>query len=86
MTGANRYDSSEMAPILDAIPPLSTGRRGQPRRRPDKLHANKAYEVKARRQERRAHGIVPRIARKGIESSEQLGRHRWVVDPSTGLG
>lgn len=24
-------------------------------------------------------GIVPRIARKGIESSEKLGRHRWVV-------
>ena len=25
-------------------------------------------------------GITPRIARKGIESSEKLGRHRWVVE------
>jgi hypothetical protein len=23
---------------------------------------------------------VPRIARRGIESSERLGRHRWVVE------
>jgi IS5 family transposase len=72
-----------MAPTLDAIPPVSTGRRG---RRPDKLHADKAYDAKARRQECRARGIVPRIARKGIQSSERLGRHRWVVDPSTGSG
>ena len=24
--------------------------------------------------------LTPRIARKGIESSERLGRHRWVVE------
>ncbi|WP_156383797.1 IS5 family transposase [Methylobacterium sp. Leaf456] len=80
LTEANRHDSPQMAPTLDAIPPLSTGRRGRPRRRPDKLHADKAYDAKARRQECRARGIVPRIARKGIESSEKLGRHRWVVE------
>lgn len=79
LTGANRHDSPEMALPLDAIPPLSTGQRGRPRRRPDKLPADKAYEAKARRQECRARGIVPRIARKGIESSEKRGRHRWVV-------
>ena len=28
----------------------------------------------------RKRGIVPRIARRGIESSERLGRHRWVVE------
>jgi len=30
-------------------------------------------------QECRARGIVPRIAPKGIQNSERLGRHRWVV-------
>ncbi|GJE71707.1 hypothetical protein CHKEEEPN_3254 [Methylorubrum podarium] len=25
-------------------------------------------------------GIVPRIARKGIETSQKLGRRRWVVE------
>lgn len=72
-----------MASTLDAIPPLRNGRRGRPRRRPGKVHADKAYDAKARRQECRARGIVPRIARKGIESSERLGRrvvertHAW---------
>lgn len=28
----------------------------------------------------RRRGIRPRIARKGIESSLRLGRHRWVVE------
>ena len=69
-----------MARTLDAIPPLRNGRRGRPRRRPGKLHAAKAYDARARRQECRARGIVPRIARKGIGSSERLERHRWVVE------
>lgn len=64
-----------MAPRLDAIPPVR-GKRG----RPDKLHADKAYDARARRQECRARGILPRIARHGIESSRKLGRHRWVVE------
>ena len=25
-------------------------------------------------------GITPRIARRGVEPSERLGRHRWVVE------
>lgn len=28
----------------------------------------------------RSRGITPRIARRGIESSERLGRYRWVVE------
>ena len=69
-----------MAPTLDAIPSLRSGRRGRPRRRPNKLHADKAYDAKARRQECHARAIVSRIARKGLDSSERLGRHRWVVE------
>ena len=66
LSGANRHDSPMLAPTLDAIPPLRNGQRGRPRCRPDKLHADKAYDAKPRRQECRARGIVPRIARKGI--------------------
>ncbi|MCJ2020814.1 IS5 family transposase [Methylobacterium sp. E-065] len=79
-SGANRHESVMMAATLDAIPPLRSGRRGRPRRRPDKLHADKAYDARRRRHEYRARGIMPRIARPGIESSERLGRHRWVVE------
>ncbi len=28
----------------------------------------------------RQRGITPRIARRGVESSERLGRFRWVVE------
>jgi IS5 family transposase len=61
------------------VPPLR-GRPGRPRRRPDKLHADKAYDHRRNRQECRDRGITPRIARRGVESSERLGRHRWVVE------
>ena len=40
LSGANRHDSVMMAATLDAIPSMRSGRRGRPRRRPDKLHAD----------------------------------------------
>jgi hypothetical protein len=30
----------------------------------------------------RRRGILPRIARRGIDSSERLGRYRWIVERS----
>lgn len=68
-----------MIPLLDSVSPVR-GRRGRPRHRPAKLHADKAYDVRALRDEVRRRGIAVRIARKGVESSERLGRHRWVVE------
>jgi hypothetical protein len=59
---------------------VDTGQRGRPRHRPDKLHADKAYDVRALRAEVRRRGIAVRIAHKGVESSEKLGRHRWIVE------
>src|SRR5215213_1809173 len=64
---------------VDAIPPIKRPR-GRPRRRPDKLHADKAYDARKRRAALRRRGITPRIARKGIDSKTRLGRHRWVVE------
>jgi transposase len=47
-----------------------------------KLHADKAYDSSDLRRSLRARGITPRIGRRGIDSSERLGRHRWVVERS----
>jgi IS5 family transposase len=80
LSGADRHDSAMLAPTLDAIPPVRSGRRGRPRRRPAKLHADKAYDHRRNRRECRERGIRPRIARRGVETSERLGRHRWVVE------
>ena len=79
ITGANRHESVVFEGVIDAVPPIKrpTGHR---RRRPDKLHADKAYDIpRCRRALTRRH-IKVRIARKGVESKERLGRHRWVVE------
>jgi IS5 family transposase len=66
-------------PLLDAVPPIRQCA-GRPRRRPAKLHADKGYDYDRCRRAARRRGITPRIARRGVESSERLGRHRWVVE------
>ena len=79
LTGANRHDSVVFEELVDGVPPIKQ-RRGRPRKRPDKLHADKAYDIpRCRRFLHRRH-IKVRIARKGIESRDKLGRHRWVVE------
>jgi hypothetical protein len=59
---------------------------GVPRKRPAKLHADKGYDYPECRELLRARNIVPRIARKGIESPKRLGRHRYVVERCTDRG
>jgi IS5 family transposase len=54
--------------------------RGRTRKRPENLYADKAYDFPRCRKALRKRGITPRIARRGIESSERLGWHRWVVE------
>jgi len=68
--------------VVDAIPPVigPRGKPGPPRRRPAKLHADKAYDFSDLRRSLHIRGITPRIARRGIDSSERLGRHRWVAE------
>jgi transposase len=65
--------------VLDDIPPIRmpTGRR---RRRPGKVHADKAYDHRRCRAYLRRRGIRSRIARRMIESSTSLGRHRWTSE------
>ena len=79
VSGANVHDSQALKPLVKAIPAVRS-RRGPRRRRPGKLHADKAYDQPELRRWVRRRGIAVRIARKGIESGERLGRHRWVVE------
>lgn len=65
--------------LLDAVQPVRQAR-GRPRKRPAKLHADKGYDYDKCRLALRKRGIKSRIARRGIESSERLGRHCWVVE------
>ncbi|MBM7112903.1 IS5 family transposase [Archangium primigenium] len=79
LTPANTHDSREALPLVDEIPRVKSPR-GASRRRPGKLHADKGYDYPRVRQGLRQRHIQPRIARRGVESSTRLGRHRWVVE------
>lgn len=79
VTGANRHDSVVFEQLVDALPAIA-GRPGRPRRWPDKLHADKGYDFARCRSHLRMRGIQDRIARRGIERNDRLGRHRWVVE------
>ncbi|MGW4927321.1 IS5 family transposase [Streptomyces parvulus] len=48
--------------------------------KPQRLQADKAYEIPHLRKWLRGKRIGVRIARKGIESSERLGRRLWVIE------
>ena len=79
VTGANRHESALFEALVDAVP-LINRPSGQRRKRPDKLHADKGYDVpRCRRVLHRRH-IKVRIARIGIEAKGKLGRHRWAVE------
>ena len=82
LTAANVHDSRVLEEAVDAIEPIKgpRGRPGRRRKRPKKLHADKGYDFPRCRKALRKRGITPRTARRGIESSERLGRHRWVVE------
>jgi IS5 family transposase len=70
--------------VVDAVPSVKGphGRPGRPRKRPAKLHGDKGYDYPRCRRALFRRGIVPRIARRGIEPSDKLGRHRYVVERS----
>jgi transposase len=79
LSGANRHDSVVFEGLLDAVPPIKQPN-GRRRKRPGKLHADKGYDYPRCRRALTKRRIKVRIARKGIDSSERLGRHRWVVE------
>jgi IS5 family transposase len=79
VTAANVNDTTMFQAVVGDIPAVRTltGRR---RTRPEAVHADKGYDSAANRTYLRQRGIRPRIARRGMESSARLGRHRWKVE------
>jgi transposase len=79
LTAANVNETTVLEALIDAVVPVA-GKMGRPRRRPEKLHADKAYRSRKNQEVLRRRGIKSRIARPGIESSKKLGKHRRVVE------
>ena len=83
ISGAQVHDSRFLIPLVESIPAVK-GLAGRARKRPGKLHADRAYASRAHRAWLRSRGIAARIARYGVESGERLGRWRWVVERTLG--
>jgi IS5 family transposase len=79
VTAANVNDTTMFGAVLEEVPPIRTPS-GRRRTRPAKVDADKGYDSAANRAWLRRRGITPRIARRGIESSARLGRHRWRIE------
>lgn len=78
LSPAKRHDSMLCEALLDAVPAVRTPA-GRRRERPAKLHADNGYDDRKCRAACRRR-IKHRIARRGVERSDRLGRHRWVVE------
>jgi transposase len=72
---------TQLLPLVDQIPPIA-GVRGRPRRRPDRVQGDRAYDSRSHRRALRRRGITPVLAHRGEEHGSGLGTTRWVVERS----
>ena len=79
VTSGNRNDVTQLIPLVERIPPVR-GKVGRPRKRPDRVTADRGYDHDTYRRELRRRRITPEIARRQTEHGSGLGRYRWVVE------
>jgi transposase len=79
LTGGNRNDVTQLVPLVDSVGPVK-GKPGRPRRRADRVLADRGYDHYKYRRQLRARGVKAVIARRGTERGSGLGRQRWVVE------
>ena len=79
VTGAHRHDVTQLLPLVDRIPAVA-GRVGRPRRRPDQVQGDRAYDSQAHRRALQKRGIGALLARRRQAHGSGLGVYRWVVE------
>ncbi len=79
-SGANVHDSEMAIALVDAIPSIKQPR-GGPRKRPDEVLADRAYDAEDKiRKPLRRRGIKPLIGKRNTEHGSGLGKYRYVVE------
>jgi transposase len=73
------HDVTQLAPLIDAIPPIP-GKPGRPRQRPDVAQGDRGYDSEPHRRELRKRGIEPVLAKRNTEHGSGLGALRWPVE------
>lgn len=79
LSAANTHGCQALKPMVVGLQTRHDPHRGR-YFKPQRLHADKAYDQPVLRKWLWGKRIGVRIARKGIESSERLGRRRWVIE------
>jgi transposase len=79
MTPANVNEVDELVPLVDAVPPRA-GQIGHPRRYPDKVQGDRAYQSAAHEQELRERHIEPVLAHRRTKHGSGLGQFRWFIE------
>ncbi len=79
LTSANTNDVTQLLPLVEAIPPIQ-GKRGRPRRRPERVQGDRAYDSDPYRRTLRKLGIQPVLARRNTPHGSGLGKYRYVVE------
>jgi transposase len=78
-TAANTPDVQVLLEAVDQVPDVR-GKPGRPRRRPDALYGDRAYDSQPHREALRGRGIKPKLARRKAGHGSGLGVYRWVVE------
>jgi transposase len=78
-TAANVNEVTMLLPLVDAIPAVR-GRRGRPRRRPERVQGDRGVDAQSNREGLRQRGIQPVLAKRQTEHGSGLGVYRWFVE------
>jgi len=79
LTPANANDITQLLPLVDAIPAIA-GQPGHPRRRPEAIQGDRAYDSQPHRRALRRRHIRPVLAKRCTAHGSHLGVFRWVVE------
>jgi transposase len=79
LSKANAPDITQLVALVDAIPAVR-GKRGRPRRRPDSVQGDRAYDSDPHRAQRRRRHIKPVLGRRRTGHGSHLGVYRWFIE------
>jgi transposase len=79
VTAAHGNDVTERAPLVNKLPEVA-GKVGHPKRKPDALQGDLAYDSEPHREGLPQMGIEPVLPEKGIAEDSGLGETRWPVE------
>jgi transposase len=79
VTPANTPDIVVLVSMVEMVPPIA-GKPGAPRRRPERVQGDKAYDSEPDREQLRQRGIDPVLPKRRLPYERGLGVFRWFVE------